>query len=146
MLEGQFDFNKTPIAPPGTKVMLHDKPVQRKSWNPMDLKAGTWGLPWSIIAATGYIQTKQDPKGLWTRCISPQKTTVLYQSPTDVVVQAIETIQQVCKNPTPSTPFTHVNHNQLDAIKKLAELFQQPKNDAIGTSPRVLTTATQALK
>ena len=71
----------------------------------------------------------------------PQKTTVPYQSPTNVVVQSIEMIQQVCKNPTPSTPFTHVNHNQLDAIKKLSELFQHPKKDATGTAPRVLTTA-----
>ena len=75
----------------------------------------------------------------------PQKTTVPYQSPTDVFFQAIETIQQVCKNPTPSTPFAHVAHNQLDAIKQLAELFQHPKNDAIGASPRVLTTATPPL-
>ena len=75
----------------------------------------------------------------------PQKTTVPYQSPTDVVVQSIEKIQQVCKNPTPSTPFAHVAHNQSDAIKQLAELFWRPKNDAIGTSPRVLTTATPPL-
>ena len=34
ILEGQFGFNKTPMAPPGTKVLLHDKPVQLKSWNP----------------------------------------------------------------------------------------------------------------
>ena len=27
MLEGQFDFNNTPMAPPGTKVLLHEKPV-----------------------------------------------------------------------------------------------------------------------
>ena len=31
MLEGQFDFNNTPMAPPGTKVLLHEKPVQQKS-------------------------------------------------------------------------------------------------------------------
>ena len=34
MLESQLDFNKTPMAPPGTKFLLHEKPVQQKSWNP----------------------------------------------------------------------------------------------------------------
>ena len=34
MLKGQFDFNKTPMAPPVTKGLLHEKPVQQKSWNP----------------------------------------------------------------------------------------------------------------
>ena len=29
---GQFDFNRTPMAPPGTKIVIHDKPAQRTSW------------------------------------------------------------------------------------------------------------------
>ena len=31
-LFGNHDFNKVPLAPPGTKVMLHSKPTNRKSW------------------------------------------------------------------------------------------------------------------
>jgi hypothetical protein len=31
-LFGNFDFNKTPLAPPGTKVVVHLKPHQRASW------------------------------------------------------------------------------------------------------------------
>ena len=31
-LFGNHDFNKSPLAPPGTKVILHAKPDQRKSW------------------------------------------------------------------------------------------------------------------
>jgi hypothetical protein len=31
-LHGNFDFNKTPLAPPGTKVVVHLKPEQRASW------------------------------------------------------------------------------------------------------------------
>jgi hypothetical protein len=34
MLEGTFDYNKTPLAPPGTKVIIHEKPQQRKTWDP----------------------------------------------------------------------------------------------------------------
>jgi hypothetical protein len=34
MLEGNFDFNRAPMASPGTKVVLHEKPDQRKMWNP----------------------------------------------------------------------------------------------------------------
>jgi hypothetical protein len=34
MLEGNFDFNKTPVAPPGTKIIIHEKPQQRGSWDP----------------------------------------------------------------------------------------------------------------
>ena len=31
-LNGNFDFNKTPLAPPGTRVLVHLKPDQRASW------------------------------------------------------------------------------------------------------------------
>jgi hypothetical protein len=30
ILEGMFDFNKTPLAPPGTKIVTHEKPAQRR--------------------------------------------------------------------------------------------------------------------
>ena len=33
-LHGLFDFNATPFAPPGTKVIVHQKPKIRKSWAP----------------------------------------------------------------------------------------------------------------
>ena len=28
-LEGAFDFNCTPLAPPGTRIIVHEKPTQR---------------------------------------------------------------------------------------------------------------------
>ena len=31
-INGVFDFNKTPLAPPGTKMVFHSKPDQRASW------------------------------------------------------------------------------------------------------------------
>ena len=31
-LHGRYDFNRTPIAPPGTKVLAHLKPDQRQTW------------------------------------------------------------------------------------------------------------------
>ena len=33
-MNGQFDFRATPLAPPGTKVLIHHKPGHRHSWDP----------------------------------------------------------------------------------------------------------------
>ena len=33
-VHGQFDFNKTPLAPPGTHVLVHEKPSNRGTWAP----------------------------------------------------------------------------------------------------------------
>jgi len=32
-LHGNFDFSSTPLAPPGTKVLVHSKPKERNSWS-----------------------------------------------------------------------------------------------------------------
>ena len=37
-LEGNFDFINTPLAPPGTKVIIHEKPGQQKYWEPHGLE------------------------------------------------------------------------------------------------------------
>jgi hypothetical protein len=33
-LNDHFDFNRTPLAPPGTRIIAHDKPDQQASWGP----------------------------------------------------------------------------------------------------------------
>jgi hypothetical protein len=33
-INGPFDYNKTPLAPPGIKVIIHEKPSQCKTWDP----------------------------------------------------------------------------------------------------------------
>jgi hypothetical protein len=33
-INGPFDFNKTLLAPPGCKVLIHEKPSQQTSWGP----------------------------------------------------------------------------------------------------------------
>ena len=31
-IEGPFDFNKTPLVPPGIENVVHKKPQYRKTW------------------------------------------------------------------------------------------------------------------
>jgi len=33
-VHGTFDFNRTPLAPPGTRVLVHEKPSLRGTWSP----------------------------------------------------------------------------------------------------------------
>ena len=32
MLQGHYDFNKNPMAPPGTRIVMHTKPTKRAAW------------------------------------------------------------------------------------------------------------------
>lgn len=42
-LNGLFDYNATPLAPPGTRVIIHEKPDQRGSWAPHGQNGGYVG-------------------------------------------------------------------------------------------------------
>jgi hypothetical protein len=33
-LNGNSDFNRPPMPPPGTRVIAHEKPDRRASWDP----------------------------------------------------------------------------------------------------------------
>jgi hypothetical protein len=33
-LHGMFDFNRTPLAPPGTRALVFEDPKSRESWAP----------------------------------------------------------------------------------------------------------------
>ena len=35
-VNGAFDYNATPLALPGTQVLVHEAPKERKSWDPCD--------------------------------------------------------------------------------------------------------------
>jgi hypothetical protein len=43
-LNGHFDFNRTPLAPPGTRIIAHEKPDQRASWDPHGVDGYYLGL------------------------------------------------------------------------------------------------------
>jgi hypothetical protein len=33
-IDGQYDYNRAPMAPPGTRIIAHEKPSRRRTWAP----------------------------------------------------------------------------------------------------------------
>jgi len=54
MLEGEFNYNKTPIAPPGTKALIYQNPSIYISWSPHALDAWYVRKLKNIIGAATY--------------------------------------------------------------------------------------------
>jgi hypothetical protein len=60
-INGNFDYNATPLAPLGCKVVVHEKPSQQNSWdqpNIIDVTAHTsqrrsWKESWTQFFPTG---------------------------------------------------------------------------------------------
>jgi hypothetical protein len=51
-IDGPYYYNRAPMAPPGTRIIAHETPNHRRTWEPMDKMAGTLDHLWSIIDAT----------------------------------------------------------------------------------------------
>lgn len=129
MLEGSFDFNSTPLAPPGTKVLIHEKTDQRRTWDPHATEG------WYIGPATEHYRCYRvftnKTKGERisdTVEFFPQHTNVPYATPTQVITKAAHDIISVLKAPKPSTAFAHIGHNQHEAIQQLADIFTEYSN------------------
>ena len=139
---GNFDFNRTPLAPPGTKAIIHEKPSQRKSWD----KHGQLG--WYIGPAMEhyrcykvYVNKTNAERVGDTVEFFPTSTKLPRLSSADAATMAARDLIKALQKPHPAVPFTNIGDHQLAAIQQLADIF----NHAV--APRVAKpTATQRLR
>ena len=92
VLEGVFDFNKTSLAPIGTKVALHEKPSQHLSWDPHGTEG--WYLGPALEHYRCYrlfVNKSKAERVTDTLKVYPHKVPMPYATPTDVAIQATAT-------------------------------------------------------
>ena len=63
-IEGPFDFNKTPLAPPVTKVLAHKKHNKGKPGESMEYQDGTSAQKWSTEGDTHAIHQTQEGRDI----------------------------------------------------------------------------------
>ena len=142
-LFGQFDFAATPLAPPGTKIVAHVKPGQRRSWAPR----GNEG--WYIGPALDhyrcvkcYFPQTRSERVIDTLTFLPHRVpfptikidTFLRQAATDIV--------SLLKHP-PNTTFPTLQQEDAtyNAICKISDLLQRTDtsstNEVIESAPKL---------
>mgnify|MGYP003333570057 CR=1 FL=1 len=145
---GHFNFNKTPLAPPGTKVAVHVKPTARKSWG-YHVKLGYYIGPAlnhyrcfkCYIPATRSIRIADTVKFL------PHDGTLPQITIQDQLLQTVTNLLHLLKKPKifPSTDF---GDDTFNAISTLAKLLctdcssQQPEHPPPSSPPLPLSTIT----
>ena len=138
---------RTPLAPPGTKVFLHEKPSQRLSWD----SHGTEG--WYLGPALEhyrcypmFFNKSKAERVTDTIELFPQKVPMPYMTKTDVAIQSIAEIIRLLQHPD-AIPISKVGTKQIDAIKQVAPIFKLPRPDKVSTpvsAPRVPNNVTAA--
>jgi hypothetical protein len=123
-LNGHFDFNITPLAPPGTRAIAHEKTDQRASWDPPGVDGYYLGPALDHYRCYQVHVTKKNG----TRIVDtveffPSKLAMPNTSSKDLASIAALELSNALQNPAPAAPFSHIGTAQLQALRQLPDIF-----------------------
>jgi hypothetical protein len=141
---GLVDYNKTAFAPPGCKIISHEKPGKRRTWAPH----GQHG--YSLCPAMHhyrcqniYISSTATERIVDTLDFFPHNYQMPQLSSTDRLIMAAKDMTDALQNPHPEVPFAHVGDDTISALDELATIFKLKLRQ---TPPPMLPAAPPAVK
>jgi hypothetical protein len=125
---GKYDFNRAPMAPPGTRIIAHETPGRRRTWAPHGQDGWYIGPVLEHYRCyTVYITKTRSNRIVETVDFFPQKFTLPFPSSHDLATQAAADLTHALLNPKPAGPFCQVGDEQTIALKRLASIFVSAK-------------------
>jgi hypothetical protein len=124
-IDGQYDFNRAPMAPPGTRIIAHEAPSRRRTWAPH----GQYG--WYIVPAlehyrcyTVYINKTRGKRVAETVDFFPENFKLPFPSTQELATKAATELTHALLHPQPAGPFCRVGDEQTLTLKRLADIFE----------------------
>jgi hypothetical protein len=122
---GQYDFNRAPMAPPGTRIIAHETPIRRRTWAPHGQDGWYIGPALEHYRCyTVYITKTRGNRILETVDFFPEKFTLPFPSSQYLATQAAAGLTHALLHPQPAGPFCKVGNEQTIALKRLASIFE----------------------
>jgi hypothetical protein len=123
-LNGHFDFNRTPLAPPGTRIIAHEKSDQRASWDPHGLDGYYLGPALDHYRCYQVHITKtRGTRIVDTVEFPPVRLAMSNTSSKDLAsIEALE-LSNALQNPAPAAPFSQIGMAQLQALRQLSDIL-----------------------
>jgi hypothetical protein len=122
---GLVDYNKTAFAPPGCKIIAHEKPGKRQTW----AHHGQHG--YSLVPAMHhyrcqnvYISATASERIVDTIESPPHNYQIPQLSSTDRLIMAAKDMTDALQKPHPKVPFAHVGDDTISALTELAYIFK----------------------
>jgi hypothetical protein len=137
---GLVDYNKTAFAPPGCKIIAHEKPGKRRAWAPHGQHGYSLGPAMHYYQCQNvYILTTASERIVDTLELFPHNYQMPQLSSTERLLMAAKDMTDALQNPHPEVPFTSVGDDTIAALTNLAAIFklklQQPPSPATQPSP-----------
>ena len=125
-LFGNYDFNSWPMAPPGTKILIHEKPKQRSTWAPHGLEG--WYIGPSIEhyrCIKAFIPSTFQERITDTVEFFPYNVPMPATSDADYLKQAADDILSILAKPSPTLPFLQHSPSLKSAIAQTAVVLHR---------------------
>jgi hypothetical protein len=150
-LLGQYDFNRAPMTPPGTRIIAHETPGRRRTWAPHGQDC--WYIRPALEHYRCYpvLHNKNKIKqNSGNSRISPHKFKLPFPSSIELATQAAADLTHALLNPRPAGPFCQVGDKQAVALRKLANIFvsakQKHANDKLAPQDEIENSAPQRVQ
>jgi hypothetical protein len=103
---GQYDFNRSPMAPPGTRIISHETPNRRRTWAPHGQDGWYTGPALEHYRCyTVYVTKTKGESIVETVDFFPEKFTLPFPSAQDLATQAAAELTHALLHPQPAGPF-----------------------------------------
>jgi hypothetical protein len=124
-IDGQYDFNRAPMAPPGTRIIAHETPNRRRTWAPHGQDGCYIGPALEHYRCyTVYVTKTRGERVVEKVDVFPEKLTLPFPSARDVATQAAAELIHALLHTQPAGPFCKVGDKQTIALKRLADIFE----------------------
>jgi len=139
---GQYDFNRTPIAPPGTRVLVHVKPDQRATWSPHADDGWYIGPAWDHYRCYRvYMKDTARERTPDTVTWFPQHVKMPVASSAELIVAAAHDILHALQHPSPGSALAPLTDSERGALTSITAILLNRDPDAPASPPPATATA-----
>jgi hypothetical protein len=122
---GLVDYNKTAFAPPGCKIIAHEKPGKRHTWAPHGKHGYSLGPAMHHYRCQNiYISSTASERIVDTLDFFPHNYQMPQLSSTDRLIVAVKDMTDALQNHDPEVPFAHVGDDTISALAELDTIFK----------------------
>jgi hypothetical protein len=122
---GLVDYNKTDFAPPGCKIIAHEKPGKRRTWAPHRQHGYSLGPAMHHYRCQNvYISTTASERIVDTLELFAHNYQMPQLSSTDRLIMAAKDMTYTFQHPHPDIPFVSIGDDTIEALADLAAIFK----------------------
>ncbi|OEU19979.1 hypothetical protein FRACYDRAFT_182300, partial [Fragilariopsis cylindrus CCMP1102] len=138
LVHGEFDFNRTPMAPVGCKVIVHDRRGERGSWD----NHGSHGFyieraPHHYRNYTCYMRDTKQNRISNTVEFFPSHCTLPKVTPIDRLTLVLQDLHEVLSQPPSDFPFMNQGTDLHTAITAIQKILCLQADDTATTAPTI---------